>query len=151
MKDKLISFKTALLAKLKGFDTHSKSYFGATGLPHRSKQHLTQNSIKNGGCIRCTQSVLLKFIREKRNVVIVVDSCASGYYWFMSKADTGTNLGSDNESGTNDSGCWNRFEDALENALQVQLSYDLPKNLKKLKSWSVYSTVARKKFKKNER
>ena len=46
MKDQLISFKTALLAKLKGFDTHSKSYFGATGLPHRSKQHLTQNSIK---------------------------------------------------------------------------------------------------------
>jgi len=56
----------------------------------------------------------------------------------MYKSDSGTNLG------TNHSGVWDKYEEALENAEQVQLNFDLPKDISKIRYWSNYAQFALK-------
>lgn len=60
----------------------------------------------------------------------------------MCKSDGGTDLDWSDISGPNDSGVWDSFEDALENALQIQLSYDLPNDTKIIKHWGNYVEFA---------
>ena len=64
----------------------------------------------------------------------------------MCKEEGGTDLGWSDSSGPNDGGVWNSFEDALENALQIQLSYDLPKNMIIIKHWGNYVEFAIKAY-----
>ena len=79
-----------------------------------------------------TQSELNKYIRENRGVNISVYPNASSWLWSFTEVDErgfgGTDLGwcGDTESGfsgPNLSGGWDSYEEAMENALQVQLSY----------------------------
>jgi len=91
---------------------------------------------------RPTQSLLQRWIREKRGVHIEIERNASGYYWGMCRSDGGTNLGWSDMKGPNDGAVWDSFEEALEAALQLQLSYDLPKTLKKIGHWSNYVDYA---------
>lgn len=90
-----------------------------------------------------TQSLLQKFIRETRGVHIEIHRNASGYYWSMCKADGGTDLGWSDHTGPNLGGVWDSYEGALENALQVQLSYDLPNDTKVIKHWGNYAEFAK--------
>ncbi len=164
MEDTLISFKVAKLAKEKGFylekhilhfytkpnskmfgiDEHGRSY----PIKNISKKlysigdHATLN-IENV-LFAPTQSLLQKFIRETRGVHIEIHRNASGYYWSMCKADGGTDLGWSDISGPNAGGVWDSFEGALENALQVQLSYDLPNDITIIKHWGNYVEFALK-------
>ena len=85
-----------------------------------------------------TQTAQQKYIREKRGVHIEIHRGASGYYWSMCRSDSGTNLGWSGYSGPNKKGAWNEFEDALENAIQTQLSLDL----KMFEHWSDYARKA---------
>ena len=163
MKDSIVSFTVAKLAKEKGFPQDISS-----GWYNRIGSYLGQTPMKEDGTIvhycfdnyqpndsvkvskeeyeECkshkysapTQSLLQKFIRENRGVHIEIHRNASGYYWSMCKSDGGTDLGWSNISGPNDGGVWDSFEDALENALQLQLSYDLPENTKVIKHWGNY-------------
>ncbi len=130
MKEQLISFQLAKLAKEKGFDWRNIEI-----LEVKSKSAFLDST---------TQSLLQKFIRETRSVHIEIHRNASGYYWSMCKADGGTDLGWSDISGPNDSGVWDSFEGALENALQVQLSYDLPNDITIIKHWGNYVEFALK-------
>lgn len=63
MKEQLISFKVAKLAKEKGFDVPNRKYYGFTGKVHNSRQSITHKSIRGGGCLVPTQSLLQKWLR----------------------------------------------------------------------------------------
>ena len=144
MKEILITFQVAKLAKQKGFNiTNRNSYDENTGLMLPLDPHGHCYTLE-GACPAPTQSLLQKFIRETRGVHIEIHRNASGYYWSMCKADGGTDLGWSDISGPNDGGVWDSFESALENALQVQLSYDLPNNITIIKHWGNYVEFALK-------
>lgn len=176
MREQLVSFKTAKLAKEKGFSMFEESFKSAS-IDSRNydvqrysfyrvikdSQTLELNIGTNSSCIgglwesyndkdftiqrnyfAPTQSLLQKFIRETRGVNIEIHRKATGWYWSMCKADGGTDLGWSDYSGPNMGGTWDSFEDALENALQVQLSYDLPSNTKTILHWGNYVEFALK-------
>lgn len=179
MKEQLISFETAKLAKEKGFSIPAHSYYfedgefkensltGTNGYYGEDYEFNLEEFYENWNdkwltkksgdrCFGCsksrgyfetfsapTQSLLQKFIRETRGVHIEMYRNASGWYWGMSMTDGGTDLGWSEFSGPNDSGVWDSFEEALEDALQTQLSYDLPDDKSDIKHWSNYAEMAR--------
>lgn len=161
MKDQLISFETAKLAKEKGFDELCLHFYCKNSVcnyldkPYEYNFRVNANKEEIHNRVQDnfgygltwsapTQALLQRFIRETRRVHIEIHRNASGYYWSMCMSDGGTNLGWSNMSGPNDSGVWDSFEDALENALQVQLSYDLPNDTKVIKHWGNYVEFALK-------
>lgn len=153
MNETLINFETAKLAKEKGFDIPVRNFYPDLTWDSKELYHCVNVGFEftnedNGGfgdiILAPTQSLLQKFIRETRGVHIEIHRNASGYYWSMCKADGGTDLGWSDISGPNDGGVWDSFESALENALQVQLSYDLPNNMTIIKHWGNYVEFALK-------
>jgi len=143
MKDQLIKFETAKLAKEKGFLCDLAdcqwSYLNENGM---SMQYDEKSCV-----LRPTQSLLQRFIREQRGVHIEIHRNGSGYYWSMCIEDGGTDLGWSDHKGPDLGGVWEKFEDALEDALVVQLSYDLPDNIKVIKHWGNYVEFAIKSLK----
>lgn len=55
---------------------------------------------------------VIDWFRVKYNVLIIVYSNASGYLFEFSDAEGGTHRYDSGYSGTNDSGCWDTFEEA---------------------------------------
>ena len=164
MKEQIITLETAILAKEKGFNWYCfhhfdgnkdlQAHYAENGSSTDTEFRVdledlldTWNSFKSEACSAPTQSTLQKFIREQRGVHIEIHRNASGYYWSMCRADGGTSLGWSDHAGPNLGGKWDTFEDALENALQVQLSYDLPVNKKVIKHWGNYVEFALKHLK----
>jgi hypothetical protein len=96
-------------------------------------------------------TIVQRFIRETRGVHIEMMRNASGYYWGMCMEDGGTNLGWSEHTGPNDGGVWDSYDDALQNACEVQLAYKLPKNMKIIKHWGNYADFAYKQYSKEER
>jgi len=143
MKDQLIKFETAKLAKEKGFLCDLAdcqwSYLNENGM---SMQYDEKSCV-----LRPTQSLLQRFIREQRGVHIEIHRNGSGYYWSMCEEGGGTDLGWSDHKGPDLGGVWEKFEDALEDALVVQLSYDLPDNIKVIKHWGNYVEFAIKSLK----
>ena len=54
-----------------------------------------------------------KWLRTKYNIHVMIGNNASGYYWALNKADNGTFICDYNDSGPNDGGCWDTYEEAL--------------------------------------
>ena len=156
MKEQLITFETAKLAKEKGFDWVCLNMYHLDAYEPNKIQLSTITAIKRYIKLKLgyillapTQSLLQKFIRETRGVHIEIYRNASGYYWSMCKEEGGTDLGWSEYSGPNDGGVWDFFEDTLENALQIQLSYDLPNNMIIIKHWGNYVEFAIKAYNEN--
>lgn len=63
-----------------------------------------------------------KWLREKHNIHITIGNSASGYWWEVSKADNGTYICDFNDSGPNDGGRWDLYEDALDAAILTILN-----------------------------
>jgi hypothetical protein len=150
MKEELISFECAKLAKKKGFNQNPyetrNSY--RPRFSDGSEIHLSDSLFapEYNICVVPTQSLLQRWIRESRGVHIEIHRNASGYFWSMCKSDGGTDLGWSEHTGPNDGGVWDEFSEALDNALIVQLGYDLPKDTKYIKHWGNYVTEALKKL-----
>lgn len=147
MEDQIISFETAKLAKEKSFNEPCLECYVEKGTLYNNNRegvHFTNKQLLTFNYSAPTQSLLQKFIREKRGVHIEIHRNASGYYWSMCKEEGGTDLGWSDMSGPNDGGVWDSFEGALENALQVQLSYDLPNDITIIKHWGNYVEFALK-------
>lgn len=68
------------------------------------------------------QHLLQKWIRENSDYMISIYNNASGYLWDISKVNGGTHITWSEYRGTNESGCWDKYEDALENALIYALN-----------------------------
>ena len=84
MKEQLISLETAKLAKEKGFDVpctkHYSSNKNETGGYdiHRSRQYVTHKSLRSGGYLAPTQSLLQKWLRDKHRLYLTVDVAVYG-------------------------------------------------------------------------
>lgn len=74
MKEQFTSFEVSKVAKEKGFDTQSKWYYDKYGNEHYSKQLLTQKSLRSDGFIKCPQSLLQKWLREKHEISIDMET-----------------------------------------------------------------------------
>lgn len=161
MKEQLVTFETAKLAKQKGFDWQTRDGYWSDGdfweswdlylsdhYVRRLNLEYTNDDEMKTLFSAPTQSLLQKFIREKRGVHIEVHRNASGYYWSMCKSDGGTDLGWSDGCGPNLGGVWDSYEDALEFAEQLQLSYDLPKDKKVILHWGNYVNFALQNYKK---
>jgi hypothetical protein len=162
VEEQIVTFETAILAKEKKFSWNSNDFYNVRGKlfsngwcenihdifeePFKINNELLEKS-KLTHITAPTQTILQKFIREKRGVHINIHRNASGYYWSMCISDGGTDLGWSNHTGPNLGGVWKSYEDTLENALQVQLSYDLPKDKSIIKHWANYAEFAIKEFK----
>lgn len=70
MEEQLITFDTAKLAKLKGFDIHSNEYY-YDNLKEKSMSMSYDNKNPNHFCCP-TQSLLQKWLRETHNIHIEV-------------------------------------------------------------------------------
>lgn len=81
MKEELITFETAKLAKEKGFNIPSNFYYGALGKLHKSRQKLGQKSLKGSldSCLTTTQSLIQKWLREKHNIHVIPIWCIDVY------------------------------------------------------------------------
>lgn len=75
MKEELVSFKTALLAKEKGFNHLKANCFGdnmAYQIDSEKLLFANNASIMNGGYVLApTQSLLQKWLREKHNIFVI--------------------------------------------------------------------------------
>ena len=87
MKEDLITFETAKLAKEKGFDIPTRHYYGSKlnkdGIyqTHHSMP-LTHKSLRGGGYLKPTQSLLQKWLREKHNTHIKIHSLNSDRFGY---------------------------------------------------------------------
>lgn len=74
MKDELVTFETGKLAKEKGFDEFTKSYFNAKGELFNFYAKLANHTIgvHNLQCTAPTQSLLQRWLREKHGHHIMV-------------------------------------------------------------------------------
>ena len=69
-----------------------------------------------------TQSLLQRWLREEKNIHIEIIATASGYYWCVNKTN-GTSITDSDvlNRGTNEGGCFDTYELALEDALKYAL------------------------------
>ena len=74
--------------------------------------------VQIGELLACpTQTALSKWIRKRYKVYVHVDCNASGWYWEIEKTN-GTHIKNSGEEGPNLGGCWDDYEECLENALR---------------------------------
>ena len=69
-----------------------------------------------------TQSLLQRWLREKKNIHIEIVATACGYFWIADKTN-GTSITDSDllDRGVNNGGCWDTYEFALEDALKYIL------------------------------
>ena len=122
MREELIKFETAVLAKEKGFDILTNKFYdietkelkSASGLsmPSTCPQYPKPNYIDLDLCYAPTQSLLQKWLRKKHKQYVLVDmNIDRGYYgkYF------------NEESAFQYTGIFNKYEEALEQGLQESL------------------------------
>jgi hypothetical protein len=123
--EEICTCEVAKLAKEKGFP---QDVFGTCEM--KSSCYLEDGRYYKDGCIypienaytAPTQSLLQRWLREKKNIHIEIIATASGYYWCVNKTN-GTSITDSDvlDRGTNDGGCFDTFELALEDALKYTL------------------------------
>ena len=69
-----------------------------------------------------TQSLLQRWLRENKDIHIEIVATACGYFWIIDKTN-GTSITDSDvlDRGTNDGGCWDTYELALEDAFKYAL------------------------------
>ena len=73
MKEQLISFETAKLAKEKGFDIPQYSYYDKAGNPHWLNLEETEPILNSDGIyIIPNQHLIQKWLREKHNINVII-------------------------------------------------------------------------------
>ena len=124
MKEELITFETAKLVNEKGFTQWAKQRYNKDGElesspcpPQRLKSNGEKVKVDEKQIFAHTQSLIQKWLRENHNIMIAIYNNASGYLWDISDTNGGTDRGWSNYSGTNESGVWDTYEEALENIL----------------------------------
>ena len=127
MKDELITFETAVLAKEKGFDCHCMDtyyqYNGSLSLCHPFSNK--SQSCKTKGTkdyYAPTQSLLQRWLRERYNMTISIYTNASGFLWERMDTVGGTHRAYSEYTGDcPDSGAFTTYEKALEAGLREAL------------------------------
>ena len=126
IEEEYISFETAKLAKEKGFNEEISTLYKNGIFKHHKQHHSNNPFISNMGmtdncCSAPTQSLLARWLREVHNMCVEVYSTGYGFIWCICDTDSGTDRRFSNETGSNDSGAWDTYEDAMEAGLQEAL------------------------------
>ncbi len=93
MKEQLISFETAKLAKATGFIHMEANCYGDNmcyQLPDGELVNALKGNTITGYILAPTQSLLQKWLREVYNKSVIANNNASGWYWELNKAESGT-------------------------------------------------------------
>jgi len=122
MKEQLITFDTAKLAKEKGFNGLSQMRYNEDGVLTGTKlgMHNKPNSYV-GSFASPTQSLLQKWLRDTHNIDVDIWCNASGWAFNLNKTNGTTIYSYDYYFGNIDSGMFNSYEEALEQGLQEAL------------------------------
>ena len=132
MHDELVTYEVAKLAKEKGFpqehdhNDHSQTYCwdGLRNIHSLCKWEMWYSGEYNNEDMYAapTQSLLQRWLREEKNIHIEIVATASGYLWIADKVNGTAITDSDVlNRGINDGGCWDKYEQALEDALKYAL------------------------------
>lgn len=120
MKEEIVTLETAKLLKERGFNEPCSIAINIEdGRKYMSNRINSEMPTKV--CTQPTQSIAQKWMRETNNLHICIYNCACGYGYEITKADNGTHILSDSSNGTNDGGCWDIYEEALEAGIQEAL------------------------------
>jgi hypothetical protein len=119
--DELVTYEVARLAKEKGFPLQKvvkqdgRVFFYELPQSHPDWANCDAWYLP-------TQSLLQRWLREKKNIHIEIIATASGYYWCVNKTN-GTSITDSDvlDRGTNEGGCWDEYEQALEDAFRYIL------------------------------
>lgn len=115
--EEICTYEVAKLAKDAGFPTDEiKSwYYEYDGCP--TKEIIDEHQYPN-----ITQSLLQRWLREEKNIHIEIVATACGYFWIADKTNGTAITDSDIlDRGTNEGGCFDTYELALEDALKYVL------------------------------
>ena len=124
IEEQYVSFETAKLAKekkvfIEGCCEVYSQEGGVARTPNGGKWNWEEYD-KSEFCLRPTQSLLARWIREKHNIHIDSYPNASGYLYYINKTN-GTLVYDSDFDGPNDGGAWNSYEEAMESGLQEAL------------------------------
>ena len=122
MKEQLISFLTAVLAKKNHVEIESCEFYTHRCDLCHSEVYENQSNY-DGSYGAFTLSLLQKWFREKHNICVEVYSTAYGFIWCLVKADSSTDIKYGDDSGPNAGGAWDSYEEALEKGLQEAFKY----------------------------
>lgn len=109
MKEEIVSLETAELLREKRYPQSEHKI--DVSILHNCYKYLSVPP----------QSIVQKWLREYFNIHISIYRDACGYGYDICKADSGTNICSDEGRGYNDAGNWNKYEEALEEAIKDSL------------------------------
>ena len=133
--EEIVTHKVAKLAKDKGFDWGCLYHYDCKGSLHQHYAYDATNSgvgvddllmyhghLYTSECLAPAQSLLQRWLREEKNIHIEIIATASGYYWCVNKTN-GTSITDSDvlNRGTNEGGCFDTYELALEDALACSL------------------------------
>ena len=102
--EEICTYEVAKLAKEKGFDVPT------------AKNYRHENGAT---CNAPSQSLLQRWLREEKNIHIEIIATACGYFWIADKTNGTAITDSDVlDRGTNEGGCFDTYELALDDALK---------------------------------
>lgn len=128
-----VSFETALSLKAAGFNYPCRYYYTREGAPEGSVWHTTSedatvdyNRTVYARCYMPSLWKAQKWLREVKNIDVLVWNCACGYGWEISKAGDEQTRGTtllmfDGEGEDEDSGKWLSYEAALQDGIKKAL------------------------------
>lgn len=122
MEEPLVSLEIAKLLKNSGFNEEINTYWNK----HKLSSFVGEfNKWNNSVCYISmpTQTIAMKWLREKKNIHISIYNNASGYGYEISKADNGTHISNSDLEGPNKGGMWDVYEDTVEAAIIESLNY----------------------------
>lgn len=118
-REEIVTYEVAKLAKEKGFDENCSYVYN------------NDRVLLGGKGVRCwhkveftapTQSLLQRWLREEKNIHIEIVATACGYFWIADETNGTAITDSDIlDRGTNEGGCFDTYELALEDALKYAL------------------------------
>jgi hypothetical protein len=118
--EEICTYEVCKLAKEKGFPIECDLFYNRNEeLCDDRNYDSFYNKI---WCFAPTQSLLQRWLREKKGIHIEIVATACGYFWIIDKTN-GTSITDSDvlDRGANDGGCWDTYELALEDALKYAL------------------------------
>ena len=121
--EEICTYEVAKLAKEKGFNVQTFDWYDYTGNYHKGFiPHELHECPRYKEYYAPSQSLLQRWMREEKNIHIEIIATASGYYWCVNKTN-GTSITDSDvlNRGTNEGGCFDTYELALDDALKYTL------------------------------
>lgn len=121
-KEDYVSLGVAKLLKEKGFNELCYTAYDKDGRSFNYREiRLNWNGEYDWAYSQPTLYHAQKWLRLNKNIHVCVDVNASGWYYVLSKSDNGTYVCDSDENGPNDGGCWDTYEEALDNGIFMAL------------------------------